>query len=150
MEFDVIPTCDQLQIRFVFGSEEYPEWVSAGFNDAFGFFISGPNPGGGNYNNDNVALLPDGVTIVSIDNVNANLNAFYINVDNCGSNIAFDGLYNRLISEVAVVPCESYHFKIAIADAGDGIYDSGVFIDFLECVNAIEPVLSSTPAGCSG
>ena len=44
LEFDVIPTCDQLQIRFVFGSEEYPEWVNAGFNDAFGFLFPAPNP----------------------------------------------------------------------------------------------------------
>ena len=38
LEFDVIPSCDKLLIRFVFGSEEYPEWVSSGYNDAFGFF----------------------------------------------------------------------------------------------------------------
>ena len=150
LEFDVIPTCNQLQIRFVFGSEEYPEWVSAGFNDAFGFFISGPDPSGGNYNNDNVALLPDGVTIVSIDNVNANLNSAYYVDNSAGQTNVFDAFTTVLISEVSVVPCESYHFKIAIADAGDGIFDSGVFIDFLECVNALEPVLSSTPAGCSG
>ena len=79
LEFDVIPTCDQLQLRFVFGSEEYPEWVSSGYNDSFGFFITGQNPVGANYVNSNVAVLPDGNTIVSIDNVNAGMNAaFYV------------------------------------------------------------------------
>ena len=150
LEFDVVPTCDELQIRFVFGSEEYPEWVSAGFNDAFGFFISGQDPTGGDYVNSNVALLPDGNTIVSIDNVNANLNAgFY--VDNAaGLTNIFDAFTTILITDVTVVPCETYHFKLAIADAGDGIYDSGVFIDFLECVDALETNVSSSPVSCAG
>lgn len=150
LEFDVVPTCDELQIRFVFGSEEYPEWVSAGFNDAFGFFITGPDPNGTIYNNQNVAVLPDGVTIVSIDNVNANLNqAFYVNNANGATNV-FDAFTTVLISDVSVVPCESYHFKLAIADAGDGVWDSGVFVDFLECSNALETSVSSTPVSCLG
>ena len=150
LEFDVIPTCNTLLIRFVFGSEEYPEYVNSSYNDAFGFFVTGTNPGGANYNNTNVATLPDNVTIVSVDNVSPFTNpAFYINNAGC-TNIALDGLTTVLTREIDVIPCESYHFKLAIADAGDPIYDSGVFIDFLECVNAIEPVLSSTPAGCLG
>ena len=150
LEFDVVPTCNELQIRFVFGSEEYPEWVSAGFNDAFGFFISGPDPLGGNYINDNVAVLPDGNTIVSIDNVNANFNqAFYVNNANGTTNV-FDAFTSVLISNVSVVPCESYHFKLAIADAGDGVWDSGVFVDFLECSNALETEVASTPTSCAG
>jgi len=150
LEFDVVPTCNTLLIRFVFGSEEYPEYVNSSFNDAFGFFVSGTNPVGANYNNTNVATLPDNVTIVSVDNVSPFTNpAFYINNAGC-TNIAFDGLTTVLTREIEVIPCESYHFKLAIADAGDPIYDSGVFIDFLECVNAIEPILSSTPSGCLG
>ena len=150
LEFDVVPTCDELQIRFVFGSEEYPEWVSSGYNDAFGFFISGPDPNGGNYNNENVAVLPDGNTIVSIDNVNANLNqAFY--VDNAlGTTNVFDAFTTVLISDVSVVPCQSYHFKLAIADAGDPFWDSGVFVDFLECSTALETTVSSSPVSCAG
>ncbi len=150
LEFDVIPTCDELQIRFVFGSEEYPEWVSAGFNDAFGFFISGQNPAGGDYVNSNVAVLPDGNTIVSIDNVNAGLNAgFYVN-NAAGLTNIFDAFTTVLITDVSVVPCETYHFKLAIADAGDGVWDSGVFIDFLECVDALETNVSSSPVSCAG
>ncbi|MDG2152522.1 MAG: choice-of-anchor L domain-containing protein [Crocinitomicaceae bacterium] len=150
LEFDIIPTCNTLLIRFVFGSEEYPEYVNSSYNDAFGFFVTGTNPGGANYNNTNVATLPDNITIVSVDNVSPFTNpAFYINNAGC-TNIALDGLTTVLTREIDVIPCESYHFKLAIADAGDPIYDSGVFIDFLECVNAIEPILSSTPSGCLG
>ena len=58
LEFDFIPTGDSVKFRYCFGSEEYPEYVNAGVNDAFAFFLSGPNPAGGNYVNKNVALLP--------------------------------------------------------------------------------------------
>lgn len=150
LEFDVVPSCTTLRIRFVFGSEEYPEWVSAGYNDAFGFFVSGQNPGGGNYNNTNVATLPNNTTIVSIDNVNANTNsAYYVN-NSTGTSIVLDAFTTVLTRDVAVTPCQTYHFKLAIADAGDPIYDSGVFIDFLDCINSVTSTTATTPASCAG
>ncbi len=150
LEFDIVPACTTLQIRFVFGSEEYPEWVSSGYNDAFGFFVTGPNPSGGNYNNTNVATLPNNTTIVSIDNVNANLNsAYYIN-NSAGTSIVLDAFTTVLTRNVSVTPCQSYHFKLAIADAGDPIFDSGVFIDFLDCINSVTATTTATAASCAG
>jgi gliding motility-associated-like protein len=150
LEFDVVPSCSTLLIRFVFGSEEYPEFVGLGYNDAFGFFISGPNPSGAAYNNLNVATLPDNTTIVSIDNVNANNNSqYYVNNAN-GTSIKLDAFTTLLTREITVTPCQSYHFKMAIADAGDGIYDSGVFIDFLDCSTALNATVSTTPVTCAG
>lgn len=150
LTFNVIPSCTTLTIRFVFGSEEYPEWVSAGFNDAFGFFITGPNPSGPAYNGYNIARLPNS-TPVSIDNVNASVNsAYYIN-NAGGATIQYDGITTVITSNLAVVPCSTYTFKIAIADAGDYAYDSGVFIDFLSCSTAITATSSSTgTCGCNG
>ncbi len=150
LEFDVTPSCTTLQIRFVFGSEEYPEWVSAGYNDAFGFFVTGPNPSGGNYNNTNVATLPNNTTIVSIDNVNANTNSGYYVNNSTGNSVVLDAFTTVLTRNVSVTPCQTYHFKLAIADAGDGIYDSGVFIDFLDCLNSVSATTSTTPVSCSG
>lgn len=49
LEFDMTPICSSFNISFVFGSEEYPEWVTGAYNDGFGIFVSGPNPLGGNY-----------------------------------------------------------------------------------------------------
>ena len=149
LEFDVVPSCSTLRIRFVFGSEEYPEWVSSGFNDAFGFFVTGQNPVGGVYTNTNIATLPNG-TIVSIDNVNANTNnTFYVN-NATGNAIKLDAFTTIITSDIDVVPCQSYHFKLAIADAGDGAFDSGVFVDFLDCSSALNATATTTPVSCAG
>ena len=149
LEFDIVPACSSLQIRFVFGSEEYPEFVNSSYNDAFGFFVTGQNPAGGSYSNTNVATLPNGA-IASIDNVSPTTNsAYYINNQNC-TNISLDGITTVLTSIINVTPCQTYHFKLAIADAGDPIYDSGVFVDFLDCINTMTANTTSSPSGCSG
>jgi hypothetical protein len=111
------PGCAGFNVSFVFGSEEYPEFVSGSFNDGFGIFISGPNPAGGNYNNYNIARLPNG-QLVSIDNVNANTNAQYYNTNNTGV-IQYDGYTDGLTAQLSVIPCSTYHVKIIIADARD-------------------------------
>ena len=132
-EFDVLPKGDTLRFPYVFASEEYPEFVFAGFNDVFAFNIDGPNPAGGNYVNQNIALIPGTATPVTIDNVNNIVNTAYY-FDNevpPGLTVQYDGFTVNLVAEVAVVPCQSYHLKLQIADALDGIYDSGVFIEKL-------------------
>ncbi len=145
----IVPQCNTLALRFVFGSEEYPEFVGGSFNDVFGFFVSGENPSGPAYNNYNVAQLPNG-TPVSINSVNANSNSAYY-VNNAGNSmITYDGLTTVLLPVLNVVPCQPYVFKLAIADAGDSSYDSAIFIDFISCatsVAAVSPVI--VPATCS-
>jgi gliding motility-associated-like protein len=151
LEFDIIPECNTLTISFVFGSEEYPEFVGAGFNDVFGFFITGPGPAcqSGFYNNTNVATLPNNSTLVSIDNVNNVTNSAYY-VDNTGgTTIQYDGFTTVLTRTILLCPCQTYHWKLAIADAGDCIYDSGVFIDFLTCANALTVSTTQVNAGCT-
>ncbi len=153
LEFDFVPLCSNVNITFVFGSEEYPEFVGSMFNDAFGIFLSGPNPGGGNYVNNNIASLPNG-TDVSINTVNAGSNAgyFYDNYTSPNNQIIYDGYTTAVTSTTAVTPCNSYHMKIAIADAGDGGWDSGVFIanDAISCTTSPVVSASATPASCAG
>ena len=126
IEFDCIPTGDSLLFNFSFGSEEYPEFVNATFNDAFGIFASGPGITG----NHNVARIPSG-TAVSVNNVNAGTNSayYYNNESPRGQYICFDGFTLNLHAFTTVIPGSTYHFKIAIADAGDSFYDSGVFLE---------------------
>ncbi|MCB0807096.1 MAG: choice-of-anchor L domain-containing protein, partial [Bacteroidales bacterium] len=46
-----------------------------------------------------------------------------------GLTLEYDGLTYVLTAFMQVVPCETYHFKLAIADAGDHMTDSGIFIE---------------------
>ena len=130
LEFDLVPAGNVLEFQYVFASEEYPEFVGSSFNDVFGFFISGPSPLGGAVTDSNIALLPVSGDVVSINNVNAGLNASYF-VDNLGLNggtIVFDGFTTVLLAQINVIPGASYHLVMAVADAGDGVFDSGVFL----------------------
>ena len=72
LEFDIIPLCDTVSFNYSFGSDEYPEFVNSGYNDAFAFFISGPGITG----QPNIAQLPGTTTYVTIDNVNDNIFKF--------------------------------------------------------------------------
>src|SRR5688572_10971562 len=46
LEFDFVPDGDSVVFNYIFASEEYPEYSPSTFNDAFGFFISGPGISG--------------------------------------------------------------------------------------------------------
>ena len=129
LEFDFIPTNDSIKFRYCFGSEEYPEFVGS-FNDVFAFLLTGPNPAGGNYTNKNIALVPGTSTPVTINNVSPVTNSTYYrsntgNVINC----EFDGITTVMYALEKVVCGQTYHIKIAIADAIDDSYDSGVFLE---------------------
>jgi len=131
LEFDFSPQSDTIKFRYVFGSEEYPEFVGTGFNDAFGFFVSGPNPYGGNYTSLNIALIPGTSVPVTINNVNSGSYPAYY-VDNQGLNgqtIVYDGFTTVLTAWCLVIPCIPYHIKLAVGDAGDYSYDSSVFLE---------------------
>lgn len=131
LEFDFVPWDSVLKFNYVFGSEEYMEYVGDEYNDVFGFFVTGPNPAGGNYNNRNMAVIPNTNEVVSINNVNLYHNQEYFVNNPVGSNttIQFDGFTTVLEVRFNVVPMETYHLKMAICDVEDDGYDSGVFLE---------------------
>jgi hypothetical protein len=139
LEFDFIPQNDTVTFRYVFASEEYPEYVCSPYNDVFAFFISGPGIPGFQ----NMALIPGTSSSVTINSVNGGLvgvngmpgagcvlsySNFYVD-NTAGTTIQFDGFTTVLTAQAIVIPCETYHLRLSIADAGDGIYDSGVFFE---------------------
>jgi hypothetical protein len=135
IEFDCVPANANLLFDFAFASEEYPEFSAGTINDVFAILVSGPNPLGGNYTNQNFALIPGTTIPVSIQNVNnGNTNtgpcincAYYF--DNLADTTSpYDGYTVGLQGLVNVIPGQVYHFKIAVADNSDAIYDSGVLL----------------------
>ena len=146
LEFDFIPLADTVEFRYVFGSEEYPEYVCSEYNDVFGFFLSGPGINGPYSNNSiNIARIPGTTLPVAINTVNqgntdlsypsgdcqslAYASDFVYNENIGGTTIVFDGFTTVFTAGAIVVPCQQYHIKLAIADFGDGVYDSGVFLE---------------------
>jgi len=128
IEFDIIPLRDTISFKFVFGSEEYPEYVNERYNDAFGIFITGPNPDGGYYSKKNIARVPGTNSTVCVDSINSYHNSSYYYA-NYGTLLTLDG-YTIPITGIANVYRDSvYHFKICIADAGDELFNSDVFIE---------------------
>ena len=133
-----IPTSDTLRFKYVFASEEYPEYACSSFNDVFGFFISGPGLNGPYQNNGvNIARIPGTALPVTINNIHpANgpgcppLNAQYYNNNNgSGNQPVYDGFLDVFIAEAVVIPCEVYTIKLCVSDVGDGIFDTGVFLE---------------------
>ena len=137
LEFDFISYTGTIELNYVFGSEEYPEYAppeSSTYNDVFAFAISGP----GIEADQNIAQLPNGNGQVSINNVNAVTNTEYYVANGSGSDapynssdeyIQYDGFTTKLSAQATVQAGEVYHLTIAIADVGDGSWDSGIFLE---------------------
>jgi gliding motility-associated-like protein len=141
LEFDFVPDGDSLAFEYVFGSEEYDSYSCSGFNDVFGFFLSGPF-----FPNANIALIPGTNIPVAINSTTnpAITMPFsttacqqmgpgspfgqYYNDNSQGQSITYYGLTTVLTARAPVVACTTYHIKLAIADGGDGTLDSGVFL----------------------
>lgn len=124
LEFDFVPITNNINVNYIFGSEEYNEFVNSGYNDAFAFYISGP----GIVGTPNIAVLP-GNSPVTIDNVNLGANSsLYRNNVVLGNPNVMDGYTVQLTATSNVIACQTYHIRLMIADGGDWIYDSWVFI----------------------
>ncbi|MFO0967889.1 MAG: choice-of-anchor L domain-containing protein [Gemmataceae bacterium] len=134
LEFDFTPNQDTLSFQYVFASDEYNEWANTAYNDVFGFFVDGVD----------IAVIPGTTTAVSVDNINggnpfgtppsSHPELFRNNAANDPPgfippyNIQYDGFVTILQAVAHVTPGVSHHIKLAIADAGDHILDSAVFL----------------------
>ncbi len=141
IEFDFTLDDDSfnaVSFNFVFGSDEFPD---QGVTDVFGVFVDGKN----------FAFFEDGSLVSFVEGSNAsNFN------DNTGNdfNIEYDGFSDVLTLVGLVNPdFDTHTIKIAIADTGDSIYDSGVFISNLigfesdDDDGGVTPNPVSTPSG---
>ena len=149
LEFDFIPTGDSLHFRFVFASMEYPVFVCSNFNDAFGFFISGPGITGPFSNNSkNIALVPNTTIPITINTINSGSvgsagtastcaaadpnwqsnNVYFVNNSNTPT-VVFPG-FTTVLTALAQVQCgETYHIKLAIGNGSDSGLQSAVFLE---------------------
>jgi hypothetical protein len=149
IEFDVVPAEEVLRLAYVFASDEYTGYTCSEWNDHFGIFLSGPGITGPFSNGSvNIALVPNSQAPVSINTVNAGYPSPFTGYpENCFSadpnwqsntqyflsstpamDMAYDGLTVQLDAMADVIPGETYHIKIVIADVADGQVDSAIFL----------------------
>lgn len=126
LEFDFTAPSDLVFIKYVFASNEYMDYVGADFFDAFGIFLSGP----GILGETNIATMPNSEGPITINTINAVTNQQYYvdNTNPLGESVAYNGFTVPLTAEASVTPSETYHLKIVIADGGDRIFDSALFL----------------------
>ena len=77
IEFDFIPLNNKIMFNYVFGSEEYPEYVGSKYNDVFAFIVNGEK-----VKRLNIATIPGVNMPVSINTLNDKLSdQYYIDND---------------------------------------------------------------------
>ena len=157
-EFDVPEDAEEVFFNYVFGSDEYNQFVGSAFNDVFGFFLNG----------ENVATVPDpedpeDELAASINNINHGFDGFdpvnpelYVNNDPFnGDNVEvdpsdppgpgvgwdpatedepydteMDGFTAVLQVQAAVDPEQNPQtLKLGVADVADASLDSWVLIE---------------------
>ena len=150
----------QVSFKYMFGSEEYYEYVDSAYNDAFALLLNGVN----------IAKLPSSESnsdVVSINNVNYHLNRQYFHGNDPGTGDKKDPVHNDLgkiypqiepdgftvILTAQGVPYQNPEqtntIKIVVADVGDGILDSWVLLQSgtFSCVDITEaPSVSLQPS----
>ena len=135
IEFDFTTLADQVSFRYIFASEEYQENNpnTCQFSDLFGFLIRPIN----DQQYTNIALVPNTQTPVKVTTVHPDIpngcsaeNEFYFESFNGAvSPINFNGQTKILTATANVIPNETYHVKLVIADEQNFRFDSAVFLE---------------------
>jgi gliding motility-associated-like protein len=148
LEFDFIPTGDTIKFNYIFGSAEYQSFTCSGFEDIFGFFVSGPGISGIFSNGAiNIAYIPGTTCPITINSINSSTanpcgstvapcappnNALFVDnlpIGNTLTGMAYNGYTLPIQAITNVIPCQTYHMKLAVADASDQVLDTGVLIE---------------------
>ncbi|MGZ5210574.1 MAG: choice-of-anchor L domain-containing protein, partial [Kaistella sp.] len=136
LEFDFVANnTNFVSFEYLFASEQYllnGTQSQCNYTDGFAFLIR--KAGTTDYYN-NLAVIPNTSTPIKSNTVRGPgglcdaINAEYFGQYN-GNNSAtnFNGQTKVLTAETLVSPGEKYHLKIVIADQGNGLYDSAVFL----------------------
>jgi len=116
LKFDFKATANEISFDFLFGSEEYAEYVGSSFNDAFGVWLT-----------DSAGKKQQ----IAYDN---NKNPITINTAwmKNSSGTELDGDTGILSTTAKVVKGKKYSLEIGIADASDRVYDSTIYLNNFE------------------
>ncbi|HQW68672.1 MAG TPA: choice-of-anchor L domain-containing protein, partial [Flavobacterium sp.] len=137
LEFDFVPLTDEMSFDFLFASEEYGDF-QCNYSDAFAFFLTNTTVGTPAIN---LALVPNTTIPISVTTIRDDTglptcdeaNPSYFGFNNQGGNagsaaINFNGQTKLMTATSPVIPGNTYHIKLVIADLDDQSWDSAVFL----------------------
>lgn len=128
----------ELLLQTCMGSEEYPDYVGSQFNDTFSIKLSGPRPGGGSYDSEEIAIDNVGRSIT----INGGLFADGVVVGGVGG-MVFNG-YTPVISiSRPISPSSTYSMSFSVVDVGDGIYDTAAFFTRLFAISGFLAIVTT-------
>lgn len=135
LEFDFTAVANEIRFRYIFASEEYQEGDASTcqYSDLFGFLIRPISE----QHYTNIAVVPGTQIPVKVTTVhpeipggcNAENEAYFESFNNASSPINFNGQTKVLNAIAQVIPNETYHVKLVIADEQNYRYDSAVFLE---------------------
>jgi gliding motility-associated-like protein len=138
IEFDFVPVSNNMSFDFIFAAEEYGTFQCT-FTDAFAFLLTDSSG-----NTTNLAIVPgtnDPISVLTVrddqyndgcESVNEEWFANYYGpggLPPLTSPTNFIGHTQVMTAQSEVTPNELYNIKLVVADDGDTLYDSAVFID---------------------
>lgn len=134
LEFDFIPLGNRISFDYIFSSEQYlssPSSNQCNYTDGFAFLLKR----NGETRYQNLAVVPGTNIPVKVNTVRGSgticppANQAYFDAFN-GTNhpTNFNGQTKVLKAESDVIPGETYHIKLVIADEGNYRFDSAIFL----------------------
>jgi len=134
LEFDFIPLGNRISFDYIFSSEQYltsPSSNQCNFTDGFAFLLKEASA----TTYDNLAVIPGTNIPVKVNTVRGSgticppANAAYFDAFNGTTHPTnFNGQTTVLTAQADVVPGQTYHIKLVIADEGNYRYDSAIFL----------------------
>ena len=134
LEFDFIPLGNRISFDYIFSSEQYltsPSSNQCNFTDGFAFLLKEASA----TTYDNLAIIPGTNIPVKVNTVRGPgticppANAAYFDAFNGTTHPTnFNGQTTVLTAQADVVPGQTYHIKLVIADEGNYRYDSAIFL----------------------
>ncbi|HKL40558.1 MAG TPA: choice-of-anchor L domain-containing protein, partial [Cryomorphaceae bacterium] len=138
---DFVAAGNTISFSYLFASEDYNAYVCSPFSDVMAVFVNG-----GEYDNQNIALVPSTDLLVTSNTINSGsiddniwqeegcpeggLSNSDLYVDNEGGlNYEYNGRTVTLYGELTVTPGETYSIRWVIADGGDALFDSALLLE---------------------
>jgi len=146
ISFDFVPTLDTMHFKFIFTSEEWNTYPCTSYNDAFGFYVSGPGitgtfnaPTGYANGAENYAVVPGTSIPISISSItsptatggcsSSHNSSYYVANNSTLTGMSTTAYTTIMEVEFVVQPCQTYNFTMAIADGSDHALNSWVLME---------------------